>query len=123
MQEFYRIDVKHVFELLMLARFSYYHRCRPRYYTVLIRRLREIAGLRGMDIRRLRVLLKREGWNVNAKVIYKLYRKENLGLQRRKLKKIAAQIRVPQYVAQNATNGGRWILWQIDCRQVKPFPY
>ena len=73
------IDVKHACELVMLARFSYYHRCHPRDFTAVIGRLRELAGLRlRYAYRRLGILLKREGWHVNAKVIYKLYRKENL---------------------------------------------
>jgi len=44
-----------------------------------IRCLRELAGLRPRNgYRRLVILLKRKGWYVNAKVMYKLYRKENL---------------------------------------------
>ncbi len=58
MRESYGIDVKHSCELVMLARFSYYHRCRPRDYTTLTRCLRELAGLRGMDIEGLLYYLK-----------------------------------------------------------------
>ena len=50
MRESYGLDEKHACELVMFAHFSYYHRCRPRDYTALIRRLRELAGLRVMDI-------------------------------------------------------------------------
>ena len=53
MRESYGIDVKHACELVILARFSYYHRCRPRDYTAVIRRLRELAVLRGMYIQGL----------------------------------------------------------------------
>lgn len=33
--------------------------------------------------RRLHILLKREGWRINAKRVYRLYCKENLGLRTR----------------------------------------
>ena len=55
------IDVKHACELVMLARFSYYHRCHPRDFTAVIGRLRELAGLRlRYAYRRLGILLKRK---------------------------------------------------------------
>ena len=82
MRKYCVIKVKHACELTMLACFSYYHLCRPRDYTAVVRRLRELALLiPRYGYRRLGILLIREGWHVNAKVIYKLYRKENLGLQ------------------------------------------
>jgi putative transposase len=55
---------------------------------VLRRRLRELAGTHvRYGYRRLTVLLRREGWHVNAKRIYRLYRQEDLivrSTQRRK---------------------------------------
>ncbi len=40
-------------------------------------RLRELAGMHvRYGYRRLTVLLRREGWHVNAKRIYRLYREE-----------------------------------------------
>lgn len=45
---------------------------------VLRRRLRELAGTYvRYGYRRLTVLLRREGWHVNAKRIYRLYREED----------------------------------------------
>ena len=42
-------------------------------------RLRELAGSRvRYGYRRLTVLLRREGWAVNAKRVYRLYRQEGL---------------------------------------------
>lgn len=58
-------------------------------------RLRELAGTRvRFGYRRLTVLLKREGWDVNAKRIYRLYKEEGLIVRTQKRKK-AAQSRVP----------------------------
>jgi putative transposase len=46
--------------------------------------------------RRLTVLLKREGWKVNAKRVYRLYDEENLKVRSVERKKIARRQRVPR---------------------------
>ncbi len=47
-------------------------------------RLRELAAARvGYGYRRLHILLWREGWEVNHKRVYRLYREEGLGMRRR----------------------------------------
>jgi putative transposase len=51
-------------------------------------RLRELAAVRiRYGYRRLHVLLRREGWRVNHKRIYRLYTDEGLTLQRRRPKR------------------------------------
>jgi putative transposase len=61
------------------------------------RRLREIAATHvRYGYRRLTVLLKREGWKVNAKRVYRLYDEENLKVRSVERKKIARRQRVPQ---------------------------
>ena len=58
-------------------------------------RLRELAGSRvRYGYRRLTVLLRREGWVVNAKRVYLLYREEALQVQMGKRTKRAAHTRV-----------------------------
>jgi putative transposase len=58
-------------------------------------RLRELAGSRTRyGYRRLTVLLRREGWKVNAKRVYRLYRAEQLQVRTKKRAKRAAQARV-----------------------------
>ena len=85
-------------------------------------RLRELAGSRvRYGYRRLTVLLKREGWEVNAKRIYRLYTEEGLIVRTRDARKRAQRQRVPQgsavrrnqkwsmdFVAQRLADG-RWI--------------
>jgi putative transposase len=64
--------------------------------TALRGRLRELAAeRRRFGYRRLRVLLRREGWAVNHKRVYRLYREEGLGVRRRKRKRIGAAERQP----------------------------
>jgi putative transposase len=59
-------------------------------------RLRDLAGSRvRYGYRRLTVLLRREGWTVNAKRIYRLYREEGLQMRTAKRAKRASHTRVP----------------------------
>lgn len=61
------------------------------------RRLRELAATHvRYGYRRLTVLLRREGWKVNAKRVYRLYDEENLKVRSVERKKIARRQRVPQ---------------------------
>jgi len=47
-------------------------------------RLRDLAAARpGYGYRRLHILLKREGWKVNAKLIYRLYCEEGLAMRKK----------------------------------------
>ena len=51
-------------------------------------RLRELATTRvSYGYQRLHVLLRREGWKVNRKLVYRLYREEGLVLRRRRPKR------------------------------------
>jgi putative transposase len=59
-------------------------------------RLRELASNRvRYGYRRLTVLLRREGWKVNTKRVYRLYREEGLQVRTKKRAKRAAHARVP----------------------------
>ena len=60
-------------------------------------RLRELAGSRvRYGYRRMTVLLKREGWEVNAKRIYRLYVEEGLIVRTKKRKERAQRQRIAQ---------------------------
>ena len=60
-------------------------------------RLREVAATYvRYGYRRLTVLLRREGWKVNAKRVYRLYDEENLKVRSVERKKMARRQRVPQ---------------------------
>jgi putative transposase len=59
------------------------------------RRLRELAEQRRRwGYRRLHILLKREGWTVNSKRVYRIYVEEKLVVRRRRRRRICAQARV-----------------------------
>lgn len=58
--------------------------------------LKELAASRvRYGYRRLTVLLKREGWKVNAKRVYRLYNEEGLTVRTKQRKKLASRARVP----------------------------
>jgi putative transposase len=57
-------------------------------------RLRELAGVRvSYGYPRLTILLRREGWHVNKKRVYRLYREEGLSLRRKRPKRRRSAMR------------------------------
>jgi putative transposase len=65
---------------ISVSTFRYQSTQEPR--TALRLRIREMAQARiGYGYRKIRVLLKREGWNVGKKLVYRLYREEGLTLR------------------------------------------
>ena len=59
---------------------SYHYRLRRAGQAHLVERIREIAAARvRYGYRRIHVLLRREGWRINPKRVYRLYRE--MGLQ------------------------------------------
>lgn len=70
-------------------------------------RLRALAAIRRrFGYRRLHVMLKREGFHVNHKRVYRLYREEGLFVRRRHRKRVA-QIRQPRLLPVSKANE-RW---------------
>ena len=73
-------------------------------------RLKELAAVRRrFGYRRLHVLLRREGWEVNHKKVYRIYTEERLQVRRRRRKRISRTERRPM-IAVNAVNQR----WSID---------
>jgi putative transposase len=73
------------------------YKSRKKTQEPLIRRLRELAATYvRYGYRRLTVLLRREGWKISAKRVYRLYDEENLKVRSTERKKIARRQRVPQ---------------------------
>ena len=76
-------------------------------------RLRELAASRvRYGYRRLTVLLKREGWNVNAKRVYRLYTEEGLLVRTNSGRSWPAGTACQHRQQQLRTNAGAW----ISCR-------
>lgn len=78
-------------------------------------RLRELAAVRvRFGYRRLTVLLRREGWRVNAKRIYRLYGEEGLAVRTKPRKKLASRPRVPLPTATRPNE--RWSMDFVSTR-------
>jgi putative transposase len=72
-------------------------------------RLRELSSeRRRFGYRRLHILLAREGWEVNWKKLYRLYREERLAVRKRGGRKRALGTRAPMAIPQGPNQ--RWSL-------------
>jgi putative transposase len=93
-QEAYRISERRAARIVKLGNSTLRYRSRKVFDEVLQRRLRELAGMYvRYGYRRLTVLLRREGWHVNAKRIYRLYREEELIVRTKQRRKMARRQR------------------------------
>lgn len=80
---------------MQLCRATFRYRHRRADPIALKLRLRELAATRvRYGYRRLHVLLRREGWKVNAKRVYRLYQLEGLSLRLKPRKKRVSRLRV-----------------------------
>jgi putative transposase len=79
--------------------------------------MRELAASRvRFGYRRLTVMLRREGWAVNAKRIYRLYTEDGLAVLTRVRKKIARRARVPALAATQPNE--RWSMDFVAARLI-----
>ena len=93
-----------------MQRSSYYYRKRADPQTELRVRLKDLAGARvRYGYRRLHILLLREGWQINHKRVYRLYKSEGLSLRLKTKKKRTSEPRVPQPVATSPNE-----CWSMD---------
>ena len=73
-------------------------------------RMRELASERKrFGYRRLHLMLEREGWDVNWKKLYRLYREEGLTVRKRGGRKRALGTRAPMTIPQSANQR-----WSVD---------
>lgn len=94
---------------LSVSTFRYQSRQEPR--TALRLRIREIAQVRvRYGYRKIRVLLKREGWNVGKKLVYRLYREEGLTLRHKPRRRRRASMHRRERFQPTAPNQ----VWSLD---------
>jgi len=78
----YRVSLRRACRVVRVAISTYRYQSRREPRTALRLRIREIAAARvRYGYRKIRVLLKREGWKVGKKLVYRLYREEGLTLR------------------------------------------
>jgi putative transposase len=92
----WRLGVTRACGLVGISRSLYRYRSRRSPALELRRRIAELAAQkRRYGYRRIQVLLRREGWSVNHKRTYRLYREQGLLVRKRKRKRIAIAERRP----------------------------
>lgn len=92
---------------MLMNRASYYYRSRAKDRSALKMRLRDLAMTRvRFGYLRLTVLLRREGWAVGKKLVYRLYRELGQQMRTRRRKKLASAQRGPVERASAANE--RW---------------
>ncbi len=78
----YRVSQRRACRTAQVAESTLRYQSRREPRTALRLRIREIAQVRvGYGYRKIRVLLKREGWQVGKKLVYRLYQEEGLTLR------------------------------------------
>jgi putative transposase len=93
--------------LRRISRALYRYQSRRPEPSGLRERIDELAALkRRYGYRRIHVLLRREGWRVNRKLTYRLYREAGLAVRRRKRKRIGPFERRP---LPKPTAANRWL--------------
>lgn len=102
---------------MLLNRSSYHYRKVEKDERHLVMRIRELAAARvRYGYRRISILLRREGWKVNAKRVYRIYKAEGLAVRTKRRKKRAAERRIAPEPA-NAPNE-RWSMDFVSDRLV-----
>jgi putative transposase len=93
--ERFRVSRRKVCGLVLLCRATFYYRSHRKDETPIRMRMRELAHERPRwGYLRLHVLLRREGWKVNKKRTYRIYREEGLSVRTKQRKKRASHLRV-----------------------------
>ena len=95
---------------------SYFYKSRRPSQAGLRKRIREIAETRvRYGYRRIHILLRREGWRVNAKRVYRLYVEEGLQIRNKRPKrKVSAKLREDRNHRKGRMMFGRWTFCQIN---------
>ena len=107
----WKVSIRRACEVLRTDTSTYHYKSRRGDQAGLSKRIREIAQTRvRYGYRRIHVLLRREGWRVNAKKIYRLYRESGLQLRNKVPKRrVKAKLREDRCAATRANE-----TWAMD---------
>mgnify|MGYP005645067481 CR=1 FL=1 len=92
----YKVSGRRACDVVSLAHSTYHYRSVAPAHIGLRQRLRDLALSRvGWGYRRLTTVLQREGWAVGHKLVYRLYREENLLLRpKQRRRRVSHQARI-----------------------------
>jgi len=114
-QTVYRLSQRRAARLMLVQDGTLRYRRRRDRQDALRQRLRALAAVRvRAGYRRLTVLLRREGWKVNAKRVYRLYGEERPAVRTKPRKRLASRPRVPVSAATQVNE--RWSMDFVSAR-------
>lgn len=94
LQARYQVSTRRSCEVIQLARSTLYYASVADDQAFLRMRIKELSQVRiGWGYRRLHILLRREGWRVNHKRVYRLYTQEGLTLRRKRPKRHVSSVK------------------------------
>ena len=107
----WQVSIRRACRALPVDRSTYHYRSRRPEQAGLRKRIKEIAETRvRYGYRRIHVLLRREGWEVNAKRVCRLYREMGLQLRNKTPKRrVKAKLRSDRTIAVAAND-----IWAMD---------
>jgi len=103
------VSIRRACAALQVGRSTYHYKSRRDDQADLKERIKEIAETRvRYGYRRIHVLLKREGWAINPKRVYRLYKEMGLQLRNKTPKcRVKAKLREDGVEASRPNDGGR----------------
>ena len=112
----YEVSERHSCQVLKIYRSAYRRQPQRDEQAFLRMRITEIVSVRvRYGYRRIHVLLKREGWQINHKRVYRLYREEGLNLRNRANENgLVPQGRRRRMQHVLSMNAGAWTLYPIN---------
>jgi putative transposase len=111
LRETYRVSERRACRVARVARSTFLYQSVREPRTALRLRMRELAQTRvRYGYRKIGVLLKREGWTVGKKLVYRLYREEGLTLRHTRRRKRRAALRRHERYRPTAANQA----WSLD---------
>ena len=106
----FKVARRRACKLVGLNRSTYYYESQARGHEALRIRMRDLAGVHvRYGYRRLHALLRREGWQVNHKLVQRLYREEGLQVRTKSRKKQTSRPRTVRPVPTQANQH-----WSMD---------
>lgn len=111
LQEGYRVSERRACAVLPFCRSSHRYQSIRKDVAALRKRIAEIAATRvRYGYKRIHILLRREGWRVNHKRVYRLYLEEGLNLRRKRPRRHVTAARREQRVEAQRPNE----VWSMD---------
>jgi putative transposase len=91
LRDVFQVSIRRACRVMMANRAQYHYKPKRDGQAVLVKRIKEVSEMRPhYGYMRIYVHLRREGWMINHKRVYRLYCQESLQLRRRKPKRRVA---------------------------------